>query len=363
MIVKELFLKDFRNYENQSISFSPDVNVIYGDNAQGKTNILEAVYLFAMGKSNRTYHDEELIRFGMPFANVKMKFLSGDRELVSEINIKKGKRKSILINEIPIKKNSDLVGRFKVVYFGPECMDLVKSGPKSRRKNFDVLISQLHKNYFKNLSDYKKLLDSKTALLKAEKRDFETLDIINEQIAAVSVEIMKYRFSYIKKIENISKEIQNEISGSTENIEISYNSSVGIIEQFDEKEAAALLREKIDKNKRREIEFRECLTGPHRDDIEYLINGRKVKIFGSSGQQKTVSLVQKIAEVSLIFKETGEYPVLLLDDIMSELDKSRQKYILNKIRGMQIIITCTDKDGFEKIDKINEIKVSKGRIV
>lgn len=363
MIVKELFLKDFRNYENQNISFSPDINVIYGDNAQGKTNILEAVYLFAMGKSNRTYHDEELIRLGKPFANVKMKFLSGEREIVSEITVKKGKRKRILINEIPIKRNSDLVGRFKVVYFGPECMDLVKSGPKARRKNFDVLISQLHRNYFKDLSDYKKLSDSKSALLKAEKRDFNTLDIINEQLAYVSLDIMKYRFSYIKKIENIAKEVQKEISKNTENTEIVYNSSIGIIKDFNEKEIYGQICEKIEKNKKREIEFRECLTGPHRDDIDYLINGQKAKIFGSSGQQKTVSLVQKIAEVSLIFEETGEYPVLLLDDIMSELDKSRQSYILNKIKGMQIIITCTDKDGFDRIDKIKEIKVSKGRIV
>ncbi|MBR2916013.1 MAG: DNA replication/repair protein RecF, partial [Clostridia bacterium] len=313
MIVKNISLKNFRNYENEKIDFSPSVNIIYGKNAQGKTNVLEGIYLFSMGKSNRTYHDEELIKFGENEATLNMNFIGGKREISAEIIIKKNSRKRVLINEIPVKKNSDLVGKFNVCYFGPECMNIIKSGPSARRKNLDILISQLRKNYFSNLSEYKKATESKNSLLKSEIVDKITLDILNEKLISLCFEIVKYRFLYIKKIEEIANKIQCEISKGRENIEIKYSSNFGIIEEFDDEKIKQKIKEKFENNFKKEVFLKEIFVGCHRDDLEYFINGKNVKNFGSSGQQKTVALVQKIAEVYLIYEEIGEYPVLLLD--------------------------------------------------
>ena len=363
MIVKDLYLKNFRNYSEEKIDFSPSVNIIYGNNAQGKTNILEGIYLFSMGKSIRTHHDEELIKFGENEAYLNMNFFGGKRDINAEMFIKKNNRKRFLINEIAVKRNSDLVGKFNVVYFGPECMNIIKSGPMSRRKNIDILISQLKKNYFVCISDYKKTLESKTALLKNENIDKITLDILNERLINLTVELTKYRFFYIKKIEEIARKIQNEISHGNENLEIKYVSCCGDFEEFNEEAIRKKTEEKFKKNYEREIFLREVSVGAHRDDIEYFINGKNVKMFGSSGQQKTVALVQKIAEVNLIFEEIGEYPVLLLDDIMSELDLLRQSYILTQIKNMQIIITTTDKGKFNLLPESRIIKIEEGRLV
>lgn len=363
MIVKDINLKNFRNYENEKIEFSPYINIIYGNNAQGKTNILEGIYLFSMGKSNRTYHDEELIKFGSDLAELNMNFTSGKRDISARMLIKKNRRKSVFINDIPVKRNSDLVGRFNVVYFGPECMDIIKSGPSSRRKNIDIIISQLKSTYFSYLGEYKKVIESKSALLKSEIIDKITLEILNDKIINLSTQIIKYRFLYIKKIEKIAKKIQQEISHSSEELEIKYLSTAGIIDDFNEEKIKEILKEKMEKNFRREIDFHEVSFGVHRDDIEYYINGKNVKSYGSQGQQKTVALVQKIAEVNMIFEEIGEYPVLLLDDIMSELDFLRQSYILTQIKDMQIIITCTDRDKFKILPETKEIKIEKGRLI
>ncbi len=363
MIVKDIVLKNFRNYENEKIEFNPYVNIIYGNNGQGKTNILEGIYLFSMGKSNRTYHDEEMIRFGENEAELNMNFCSFKRDISARINIKKNNRKRVLINEIPVKKNSDLVGKFTVCYFGPECMNIIKSGPHSRRKNLDILISQLKNNYLYCISEYKKVIESKKCLLKGEIIDKITLDILNEKLINLSFEIIKYRFYYIKKIEEISKKIQKEISKGKENIEIIYNSNFGIIQDFNEEEIKKNIKEKFENYYKKEVFLKDILVGCHRDDIEYFINGKNVKNFGSSGQQKTVALVQKLAEVYIINEEKGEYPVFLLDDIMSELDKSRQEYIIKKIKDIQIIITCTEKFNFDFLTEYKEIKIKEGRIV
>ncbi len=363
MIVKDIILTNFRNYENEKIEFSPSVNIIYGNNAQGKTNILEGIYLFSMGKSNRTYHDEELIKFNEDEAQLHMNFIGGKRDISAQMIIRKNNRKSVFVNEIPVKKNSDLVGKFNVVYFGPECINIIKNGPSARRKNLDIIISQLKSTYFSALSEYKKAIESKSALLKNGKKDRITLEILNDKIIDLSINIIKYRFEYIKKIEKIATQIQNEISHGNEKLEIKYISPVGQLEEFNEEKVRKSLQEKMEKNLNREIDFCEISFGVHRDDIEYFVNGNNVKAFGSQGQQKTVALVQKIAEVYLIFQEKGEYPVLLLDDIMSELDFLRQEYILTKIKEMQIIITCTDKEKFKILPDTKEIKIEKGRVI
>lgn len=363
MNVNNIILKNFRNYEDEKIEFSPFVNVIYGDNAQGKTNILEGIYLFSMGKSNRTYHDSELIRFGFDEARLKMSFFGQNREKEAEMIIRKNNRKSVFFNEIPVKRNSDLVGKFNVVYFGPDTMNIIKSGPLARRKSLDITISQLKASYFGALGEYKKAIEAKSAILKSEKKDRITLEILNEKIIDLSLKIIKDRFFYIKKIEEKAREIQNDISKGEEKLQIKYQSAAGLIEEFDENEIRKRLIEKQEKNIKREIDFCEISFGVHRDDIEYFINEKNVRSFGSQGQQKTVALVQKTAEVNLIFEEKGEFPVLLLDDIMSELDLLRQEYILTQIKNMQIIITCTDKEKFKILPQTKEIKIEKGKVL
>lgn len=363
MIVRSLELGNFRNYESEKIDFDEKINIIYGNNAQGKTNILEAVYLFSLGKSNRAYHDSDMIMFDKESSKINMNFISGERENSGEICLYKNKRKRIFINEIPVKKNSELVGKFNVVYFGPEYLSLIKDGPKKRRKNIDILISQLKASYLAAISDYKKIIEQKSNLLKNERPDTLFLSVLNEKILDLACRIIKYRYEYIVKIEEISKKIQNDISGGKENLEIKYVSCSMKIDD----DVILNLKEKLEKRMKavydKEIRNRECIFGPHRDDIEFKINGADLKTFGSQGQQKTGILVQKIAEVELFKKETGEYPILLLDDIMSELDNIRQDFVLNKIENMQIFITCTDKERFKNLQKGKFIEIEKGRVI
>jgi len=363
MKVKSLELKNFRNYEKQIFEFDDNVNIIYGYNAQGKTNILEAIYLFSLGKSNRTIKDSELIKFGEDFCEANIVFNDENRENTASINISKSKKKRIFVNEIPLKKNSELVGKFNAVYFGPEYLDLIKGGPKKRRKNIDIIISQLKVSYFSAAAELKNIIEQKNAVLKNEKPDKIILSILNEKLSEVSLIISKLRFKYIRKIEKIASGLQKQISENNESFEIKYISSIGYIEEFNEEKFKKEFTEKLEKNLEKEIILRECTVGPHRDDMEYKINGLDVKSFASQGQQKTTVLVQKIAEVELFKEETGEYPVLLLDDIMSELDSKRQQFVTEKIKNMQIFITCTSKETFKEFENGKFFEISEGRLI
>lgn len=360
MIVRDIRLRNFRNYEEEKIEFHEKLNIIYGNNAQGKTNILEGIYLFSLGKSNRASKDHEMIRFGENSSELFMNFVSRENEISGEITIDKGKRKKIIINDILVRKNSDLVGKFNVVFFGPEYLSLIREGPKKRRKNIDIMISQLKKGYVSVLSDYKKLIEQKNSLLKEERPDKILLSVLNEKIKEYSLYIIKTRFEYIKKIEKIARKIQLDISNGKEELKMDYMSCGLNIDENTIENLEKELKEKAEELFAREMRYRESIFGPHRDDIEFKINGADLKLFGSQGQQKTAILVQKIAEVELFREEIGEYPVLLLDDIMSELDSIRQDYILNKLRNMQIFITCTDREKFSQMTSGKFIKIEKG---
>ena len=362
MQAKRLTLTDFRNYQEQTLEFGEGINILFGDNAQGKTNVLEAVYLFSMGKANRAHRDSELIRHGQEQAALTLEFFDGERELTAQMQLFKNRRKQVALNEVPIRKNSELVGRFRVVYFGPEYLGLVKEGPKIRRKNLDILISQLRPRYFSALSDAKKLVESKNALFKMDKPNLSMLGILNEKLSSVAAELIAYRTEYINKIGSYAAALQKEISGGKETLELRYLSCIGdtagmAIPQIKEK-----LLQKLTDSQRRELDARESVVGPHREDIGYYINGQDAKLFASQGQQKTVVLAQKLSEVALIQEETGDLPVLLLDDIMSELDKKRQSFILNHTRDMQILITCTDVDGFALTEDATLFHVEDGRV-
>lgn len=363
MKVNKLYLKNFRNYEEEIFEFDDKVNIIHGSNAQGKTNILEAIYYFSLGKSQRAKKDTELILLEKEGTSVKMNFSDEKRENTAEVNIYKNKKKSIKVNDIPVKKNSELVGKFNAVYFGPEYLDLVKGAPKIRRKNIDIIISQIRVAYFSALSDLKKTLEQKSSLLKSEKCDKITLDILNERLVGLSCYISKLRFEYIKKIEKKAANLQKMISCGKEAFEMRYISSAGYLEEFCEEDFKKSITKKLEENKEKEIFFKECKIGPQRDEIEYKINGLEAKSFGSQGQQKTAVLVQKIAEVELFKEERGEYPVLLLDDIMSELDKTRQEFVIDKIKNMQIFITSTEKESFESFKRGRYFEINGGKLV
>lgn len=363
MKAKRLELTDFRNYHEQKLEFCDGVNIIYGDNAQGKTNLLEAVYFFTMGKSNRARRDAELIMHDRERAKILLEFSDNTRDNVAEAEIFRDKRKTISVNDIPIRRNSELVRRFTAVYFGPEYLNLVKEGPSARRKNLDILISQIKPGYLAALGELKKIVESKNALLRMEHPNKAMLDIMNEKLVAVSTNIILCRAIYTSRTDTLAHAVQSDISGGKEKLEIKYNSCIGDACGLDADDVGRRLKEKIAEATERELRLCEAVVGPHREDIGFWINDTEAKTYASQGQQKTIVMALKLAEVELIKNETGEMPILLLDDIMSELDRSRREYILNHIKNMQILITCTDTDGIFVPDNACKIEVSSGQAV
>ena len=346
MKANRIFLQNFRNYESQQVEFDRDLVIIYGKNAQGKT-----------------YRDSEMIRFEQPAARVSLEFTANGRQNKAEMELSSSRRKSISVNEVPVKKNSELVGKFKVVYFDPDYLEIVKGGPKVRRRNLDVFISQLRPNYFSYITALKRILESKSALLKSAAPNPAMLEILNQKLADNAAAVIAYRMEYIKKLEKVSQKIQLEISGGTEQLEVRYLSCIGETEGLSVAEIRNRMSEKLESAAKRETENRECSVGPHREDINYLIGGREVRAYGSQGQQKTTVLVQKLAEAEIMKEEAGEYPVLLFDDIMSEMDNSRQDYILRQLKNMQIFITCTDKQRFQDLENARFLRVENGTVI
>ncbi|MBP3361662.1 MAG: DNA replication/repair protein RecF [Clostridia bacterium] len=342
MRVKNLTLRNFRNYREQSISFSPATNIICGNNANGKTNILEAIYIFGYGKSCRAKSDDEMIRFGCGSSWVTMEFESGGREFTAVMNLSGDGRKSFTVNNIPVKRLSRLMSYFHAVLFSPDDLTLVKGSPSARRRFMDAAICRLYPNYFSALSEYQKAASEKNILLKqlkkAGKKSDEYLSVWNEQLAASAERIMEYRRSFVSELAGFAAKIQKDIS--SEELKTAYEPS---LKQDDKESILAFLEE----NQRREIEAASMRYGIQRDDISIFISDRDARLFASQGQQRTAALAFKIAEADYVFSKTEEYPVLLLDDILSELDIERRKYLWERILDKQVMITCTDTDIFE----------------
>ncbi len=350
MKASSLELYNFRNYEYENISFTDGVNIIHGENGMGKTNILEAVYYFSYGRSFRS-SGKEVIKDGEKEARISLSFENNLRKLESDIKFLSGKRKEIYINEIELKKTSQLLGNFICVLFTPDEMGIIKGMPEVRRKFCDSSIMPLRPQFIKELIKYRNILAQKTALLKS--RQYETLDIWNEKLAETGRRIMTLRASYIERINKKAKEIQNEISGGREEISLVYNPSVKLKENY---------LEKLTEYKEKEKENLFCMVGVHRDDIDIYINGKLAKNYASQGQIRTAVLSLKLAETEIIREETGEFPVMLLDDILSELDKSRREFLISRIKGKQIIITCTDIENYFN-DNVNIIEIKDGKNV
>lgn len=362
MQIHSLELIDFRNYEKEKIIFSPETNVIYGNNAQGKTNLLEAICLFAYGKSKRAGKDNELIRFGQKFFRLALTFSDNVREHNAIMQAAVNGKKSIKINNVPIHRLSQLLSYLNVVMFSPADLDIVQGSPAVRRRFLDEAISQIYPKYMAKLSEYYKVLEQKNGLLKQLKAKGsyhdEMLSIWNEQLAENGSEIFLKRLEFIKKTDFYSAAIQEEIS--KEKLKIDYTPSINC--DIIEREVKKVFFEKLEEVQKREIEHGSALLGIQRDDFKIKIIDKDARLYASQGQQRTAVLSLKLAQTEFIKNERGEYPVLLLDDIMSELDFERRNFLSGKITGKQVLITATDaeKNGDESGTKY--FRIENGRL-
>lgn len=331
MIVKRIYLENFRNYKAQEIKLENNINVFYGNNAQGKTNILEALYFCALGRSFRTFKDTELINFKADFSRIEVEFEKGEREKKIEINFSRTEKKKIKLNGIKINKNSELLGNMNLVIFSPDDIIILKESPASRRKFLDILISQLRPNYAHLLSEYNKVLEQRNASLKAKKTDL--IDIWNEQLASFAEKIFNYRQEYIDKIQKNIEKISPDLTNDKETLKIKYKTKFRTKEKF-----ISDLKDNLS------LDLLRGYTGIgiHRDDFELFVNDMELNLYGSQGQHRTAILALKFAEMEIIRDEIREKPILLLDDITSELDLERINLIFKKISDYQVLITCTD---------------------
>lgn len=351
MYIEQLSLKNYRNYEELEISFENKVNVILGENAQGKTNVMESIFVLAMAKSHRTSNDKELIRWDKEYAKIEGRIQKQHGSLPMQLIISKRGKKA-KCNHIEQQKLSQYVGNMNVVMFAPEDLNLVKGSPQIRRRFIDMEIGQVSPIYLHDMSQYQKILQQRNHYLKMmqikKQNDHTMLEILTEQFIETAVKIIAKRFEFLRLLESWAQPIHKGISRGLETLKIEYKPSVDVSEEQDLSKMVAGFEEKFSKVKDREIERGTTMFGPHRDDLLFFVNKRDVQTYGSQGQQRTTALSLKLAEIELIQSEIGEYPILLLDDVLSELDDYRQSHLLNTIQGkVQTFVTTTNIDGID----------------
>ena len=357
MIIKSLELNNFRNYDNLTLSFNKGTNILYGDNAQGKTNILESIYLSATTKSHKVSKDKEIIKFGCEESHIRTYLEKDGVEYRVDMHLRSNKSKGIAINKQKINKAAELLGLLNIVLFSPEDLNIIKNGPAERRRFIDIELCQLDSFYLYNLNHYNKIVNQRNKLLKDLylKPDLkETLTIWDSQLVSFGSKIIERRQIFINQLNEIINKIHSKLSGGKESLIIKYEPDVSI-EDFDNK---------LFHNKERDIRLKQTSVGPHRDDFSFIINDIDIRKYGSQGQQRTTALSLKLSEIELVKKITKDTPVLLLDDVLSELDSKRQNYLLNSIGDIQTIITCTGLDEFiNNRFEINKIfKVTNGSV-
>ena len=341
MTVNSVKIKNFRNIADLSFTADNGVNVIYGENAQGKTNILESIWLFTGCKSFRGAKDNELIKFGEDFSKINLEFSDNLREKKSEIIIA-DKKKNASLNGVSLRSTAELIGSFYAVIFSPVHLSLIKDGPSARRKFLDTALCQLKPSYAEHLAGYKRALVQRNALLKdlhLNSELYDMLDTWDDQLARYSSCVIKERLQYIDLLSDYSKNIYSGISENKEEFSVFYSKKIS--KDYSVKDIYLSEIENL-KNFRKEDIFSKTTVGPHRDDLEILINNVSARSFGSQGQQRSCALALKLGESEIIKKVTGETPVALLDDVMSELDEKRQDYVLNHINDRQVFLTCCD---------------------
>lgn len=353
MFIKSIDLDDYRNYDHIHIDLEKGVNIFYGDNANGKTNILESIYLCGTTKSHRGNKDKEIIKFNKSEAHIRLLFDKNEIDYQIDMHLRKDKTKGIALNGVKLKKAAELLGVMNIILFSPEDLSIIKNGPADRRKFVDTELCQLDKVYLYNLTNYNKIVNQRNNLLKdisyhPELKD--TLDIWDTQLTNLGKKIIERRKKFIDELNSIIYEIHKNLSGNKENLLIKYEPNVEI-ENFEQV---------LIENRNKDIRYKLTSVGPHRDDFTFYINENDSKKFGSQGQQRTVALSLKLAEIKLVENITGNTPILLLDDVLSELDSNRQNYLLNSIGNIQTIVTCTGLDEFInsriKVDNVYRVK-------
>ncbi len=353
MYIEQIALNNYRNYGALDISFDKGTNILYGMNAQGKTNILEAIYMAATTKSHRGSRDKEIIKFGEEESHIKLLVRKNDISRRIDMHLKKSKNKGVAIDGLPIRRSAELYGLLNIIFFSPEDLSIIKNGPVERRRFMDMELCQLSRLYYSNLSNYNKVLNQRNNLLRQiyfNKSLIDTLDVWDEQLMSYGIKVIKERENFIEMLGDIVRDIHKGLSGEKEELKIVYNKSV------DENDFAEILKSKRDND----CKYESTQYGPHRDDISFFINDMDVRLYGSQGQQRTAALSLKLAEIELVRRIINDSPVLLLDDVMSELDSGRRNALLDAIKDIQTIITCTGYDDFIReritIDKIYYIE-------
>lgn len=341
MYIKSLELKNYRNYNDLSIEFEKGTNILYGNNAQGKTNILEAIYVASTTKSHRGSKDREIINFDKDEAHIKITVMKKDVPVRIDIHLKKNKSKGIAINGIPIKKASELFGILNVVFFSPEDLNIIKNGPAERRRFVDLELCQLDKIYVHNLVNYNKILNNRNKLLRDlgfcyDKELLATLDIWDMQLADYGAKIITRRNQFIEEINEIIYGIHRNITNGKEELVIKYEPNITGNNIYDE----------LVRSRDKDLKLKTTSVGPHRDDISFLNKKIDIRKYGSQGQQRTAALSLKLSEIELVKSIIKDTPILLLDDVLSELDSNRQKHLLGNLYNVQTMITCTGLDEF-----------------
>lgn len=344
MKVKSLKLNNYRNYSGVQVDFSDGLNIIKGSNAQGKTNLIEAIYMCSIGKSLRASKERQTIKWNEERAKIELEVEKKFGKSTIEIILSKSEKKTVRINKIPIKKIGELMGELNAVFFSPDELKLIKESPEDRRRFMDISISQMSKAYFYLLSKYEKILANRNKLLKQgleREKLIDTLSIWNEQLARTGSKIILSRIHFLEKLAPYAELSHKYLTSDAETLALEYTGLKGETEE----EIKQKFLEALDKSLEKDLKLCFTSVGPHRDDIKVSVNGIDVRAFGSQGQQRTCALSLKLAELEIIEQHTGEKPILLLDDVLSELDSSRKKRLLNFCKKTQTFLTCTEFEG------------------
>ena len=360
MQINSVSLKQFRNHTNTTIQFGENLNILWGENAQGKTNVLEGLYLFMAGRSPRTSHDKEMIKNGESSAKAELSFCCENRNFTCEIVLYQDRKKQIKVNDIKLKKTADLIGTLNMVYFHPGDLAVISGGPSLKRKMMDVSISQLRPNYYRLLSAYQRVLRQRNQLLKEKK--LKTLNVWDESLSHIGAQIIIYRQRYIERLQKYATSIHSAISANKEKFMLCYVPSF----YYDDVKTSAIEKcffQALENERGKELKVGTTLVGPHRDDIAFFINEKEMKQFASQGQIRSAVLSLKLSEMEFLFDDKGEYPIVLLDDIMSELDKNRRIDLLQFLRDKQVIMTCTDYEHSMVSENTKIFHIKNGQVV
>ena len=357
MYIESIELKNFRNYQDLQLDFDKGTNIFYGDNAQGKTNILESVYICGTTKSHKGSKDKEIIRFGEEESHIRMMVKKDELSYKIDMHLRKNKAKGVAINGLPIKKARELFGIVNLVFFSPEDLNIIKNGPGERRRFMDLELCQLDQIYLTDLAGYNHIVNQRNRLLKDLYQNpslRETLEIWDIQMLQYGKKIIEKRRDFVRDLNDVIQDIHRNLTGAEEHLEVIYEPST----------ESECFEETLKKNRERDMRMKMTSAGPHRDDLCFMVNGIDIRKFGSQGEQRTAALSLKLSEIYLVKEKIKDTPILLLDDVLSELDSNRQTYLLDSIHDIQTLITCTGLDDFVSHQfHINKVfKVVKGEV-